>query len=265
MRKYFFFFLLIFLIGHIVLAQSTEVLTIRKYDHENAANILSEFIAFLSCPNVAKDSETIEKNTFFIMEMMNKRGIQKVQLLHASTTGAPPAVYGEVLVPVAKLTLIFYAHYDGQPVNASQWAKGLGPFQPKLYTASIEKNGNNISLPTTGSYNNEWRIYARSAADDKAGVEAIIDAYDAIKNSGLHPTCNLKFFFEGEEEAGSAHLNEILEKYSSLLQSDLWIICDSPIHQSGKKQIVYGVRGMTHLDLTVYGSKRPLHSGNYGN
>jgi acetylornithine deacetylase/succinyl-diaminopimelate desuccinylase-like protein len=265
MSKHFFLFLLSFLIGQIVLAQSTEVLTIRKYDHENAFNILSEFTAFLSQPNVAKDSVTILKNTSFVMEMMNKRGIQKVQLLHASTTGAPPAVYGEVMVPGAKLTLIFYAHYDGQPVNASQWAKGLGPFQPKLYTASIEKNGINIPLPTDGKYNNEWRIYARSAADDKGGVEAIIDAYDAIKNSRLHPTCNLKFFFEGEEETGSAHLNEILEKYSSLLQSDLWIICDSPIHQSGKKQIVYGVRGMTHLDLTIYGPKRPLHSGIYGN
>ncbi|HEY3386078.1 MAG TPA: peptidase dimerization domain-containing protein, partial [Saprospiraceae bacterium] len=53
--------------------------------------------------------------------------------------------------------------------------------------------------------------------------------------------------------------------YKSLLQSDLWIICDGPVHQSGKKQIVFGVRGDTHLDLTVYASKRPLHSGHYGN
>jgi hypothetical protein len=75
MRKHFFFFLLSFLIGQIILAQSTEVLTIRKYDHENAANVLSEFTAFLSLPNVAKDTFTIRKNTFFIMEMMKKKGI----------------------------------------------------------------------------------------------------------------------------------------------------------------------------------------------
>jgi acetylornithine deacetylase/succinyl-diaminopimelate desuccinylase-like protein len=80
----------------------------------------------------------------------------------------------------------------------------------------------------------------------------------------LAPGCNLKFFFEGEEEAGSPHLNEILEKYRPLPQSDLWVICDGPVHQSGKKQIVFGVRGDTHLDLTVY-AKRPLHSGHYGN
>ncbi|HMU10020.1 MAG TPA: peptidase dimerization domain-containing protein, partial [Ferruginibacter sp.] len=66
-------------------------------------------------------------------------------------------------------------------------------------------------------------------------------------------------------EAGSMHLAEILDKYRALLQSDLWIICDGPVHQSGNKQIVFGVRGDTHVDVTVYASKRPLHSGHYGN
>jgi acetylornithine deacetylase/succinyl-diaminopimelate desuccinylase-like protein len=56
-----------------------------------------------------------------------------------------------------------------------------------------------------------------------------------------------------------------LDASKSLLQSDLWIICDGPVHQSGKKQIVFGVRGDAHLDLTIYGPKRPLHSGHYGN
>ena len=81
----------------------------------------------------------------------------------------------------------------------------------------------------------------------------------------MQPTCNLKFFFEGEEEAGSPHLNELLEQHAAMLQSDLWIICDGPVHQTGKKQIYFGVRGDAHLDLTVYASKRPLHSGHYGN
>jgi len=56
-----------------------------------------------------------------------------------------------------------------------------------------------------------------------------------------------------------------MQQHGSLLQSDLWIICDGPVHQSGKKQIVFGVRGDAHLELTVYASKRPLHSGHYGN
>ncbi|HEX7411717.1 MAG TPA: M20/M25/M40 family metallo-hydrolase, partial [Bacteroidales bacterium] len=113
--------------------------------------------------------------------------------------------------------------------------------------------------------NDKWRIYARSSSDDKAGVDAILNAWDAIHKSGLIPGSNLKFFFEGEEEAGSTHLDEILEKYRLLLQSDLWIICDDPVFQTGQKEIVFGARGDTHLDLTVYASKRPLHSGHYGN
>lgn len=265
MKKLFFFFLLGFLTGQFVLAQSPEILTIRKYSQQNTNDIMQEFVKFLAIPNLAKDTLNIQKNASFIMEMMHKRGIQNVQLLNAVIADVPPAVYGEVTVPGAKQTLIFYAHYDAQPVNPAQWAKGLDPFVPKLFTAAIDNNGTNIPFPKDGKYNPEWRIYARSASDDKAGVNAILNAYDAIKKSGMPLSFNLKFFFEGEEEAGSPHLNEILGKYTSLLQSDLWIICDGPIHPSGKKQIVFGVRGDTHLDLTIYASKRPLHSGHYGN
>lgn len=265
MRKCFFFLLLCFLTNQLVCAQSTEVLKIREYGSKNAERIMSEFSTFLSIPNVAADPIGQQKNAAYIMEMMNKRGIQKVQLLNASTNGVPPAIYGEVVVPGANQTLIFYAHYDGQPVNPAQWAKELSPFQPTLFTKAIDKGGINIPSPSDGIYKSEWRIYARGASDDKAGIAAILNAYDAINKTGLTPSCNLKFFFEGEEEMGSPHLNEILERNKSLLGSDLWIICDAPVHQSGKKQIIFGVRGDANIELTVYASKRPLHSGHYGN
>jgi acetylornithine deacetylase/succinyl-diaminopimelate desuccinylase-like protein len=265
MRKYSFCFILSVVAAYTAFAQSPDLMGVKNYQNENAGRIISEFVDFLSIPNVAADPVGQQKSADFIMGMMKKRGIQKVQLLSATTAGVPPAVYGEVLVPGATQTLIFYAHYDGQPVNPTQWAKGLEPFQPKLFSNAIDKGGTNIPFPAGGKYNNEWRIYARGSSDDKAGVDAILNAYEAISKSGLVPGCNIKFFFEGEEEAGSPHLHEILEKYKTLLQSDLWIICDGPVHQSGKKQIVFGVRGDTHLDLTVYGPKRPLHSGHYGN
>ena len=249
----------------ILFAQSAEVLKIRDYGSKNAGSIINEFSEFLTISNVAADAEGQQKTAAYIMSMMNKRGIDKVQLLNATTAGVPPVVYGEVLTPGATKTVIFYAHYDGQPVNPAQWAKGLEPFQPKLFTNALDKNGTNIVFPADGKYERDWRIYARSASDDKAGIDAILNAYSAINKSGLLPGCNIKFFFEGEEEAGSPHLSEVLDKYKHLLQSDLWVICDGPVHQSGKKQIVFGVRGDTHLDLTVYASKRPLHSGHYGN
>lgn len=254
---------LIFLISSY--GQSPEIFRIRSYRAAHEKEIFTEFISFLSIPNIAADTVNLQKNAVFIMDMMRRQGIQQVQLLSPLTPGAASSVYGEVRVPGAKQTLIFYAHYDGQPVNPAQWAKGLTPFQPQIINGVVGQGGTFIDVPPGNVYDPEWRIYARGASDDKAGVAAILYAYDAIIKSGLKPTYNIKFFFEGEEEAGSPHLNEILEKYNSLLQSDLWIICDGPVHQTGKKQVVFGVRGDAHLDLTVYASKRPLHSGHYGN
>lgn len=245
-------------------SQSKETLAIRKFREENTNAILKEYVDFLTIPNTANDTAGLRKNTDFIQQMMQQRGIQNVQLLQAATPNTPPVVYGEVNTPGATQTLIFYAHYDGQPVNPAQWAKGLEPFQPKLYTDALDKKGTPIPF-STQPIDPNYRIYARGASDDKAGVAAILHAYTAIKKLNLPLAYNLKFFFEGEEEAGSPHLDEILQKYAPQLQSDLWIICDGPVHQSGKKQIVFGVRGDTHLDLTVYASKRPLHSGHYGN
>jgi acetylornithine deacetylase/succinyl-diaminopimelate desuccinylase-like protein len=245
--------------------QSGESLRVRKYRTEHEKQILDEFMALLSIPNVAADTGNIQKNATAIMQMMRARGIVNVQLLSAATAGAPPAIFGEVEFPGASETLIFYAHYDGQPVNPAQWAAGLDPFKPQLASGFIGQGGTVMPFPDKGPYNSEWRIYGRGASDDKAGVAAILNAYEAILKLGMKSRYNLKFFFEGEEEAGSPHLGEILEKYRDLLRSDLWIICDGPVHQSGKKQVVFGVRGDAHLDLTVYGPRRPLHSGHYGN
>lgn len=250
---------------HFLWAQTPQLLKVRKHFEDNQHAIINEFVSFLSIPNIAGDSPNIRKNAEFIMSAMSKRGIQNVQLLFPTTTKAVPAVYGEVITPGATQTIIFYAHYDGQPVIPSQWTQGLSPFTPALTSESLEKGGSIISFPTTTPYDLQNRIYARSASDDKAGVMAIINAYDALLKSGLKPNVNIKFFFEGEEERGSDFLYEILQNYSSLLKSDLWIICDGPVHQSGLKQVVFGVRGDAHVDITVYGSKRPLHSGHYGN
>ena len=81
----------------------------------------------------------------------------------------------------------------------------------------------------------------------------------------LSPLLNVKFLFEGEEEAGSTHLEQIIGKHKDLLKSDIWLICDGPVHQSRAAQIAFGARGVVTLTLTVYGARRELHSGHYGN
>src|SRR6266545_975281 len=238
--------------------------SVREYRRAHEHEILREFLELLAIPNVADDRENIRRNAAAVVTMMQQRKLQP-QLLEASDPAAPPVVYGEWKTPGATRTLIFYAHYDGQPTDPRQWIGSL-PWQPVLRTAALEAGGKILPLPKTGeAINPEWRLYARSSGDDKAGVMAILCAFDASIASGVKPTSNLKFLFEGEEEAGSPHLAEIIRLNKELLQSDAWIICDGPVHQSGRKQVVFGVRGDTNVDLTVYGAKRPLHSGHYGN
>jgi len=246
------------------IAQSGETLKVRNYVTTQQGAIVQEFMSFLAIPNVASDTANIRRNARFIMDMMKKRNIANVQLLPGKSAGVPPAVYGEVKVPRAKQTLIFYAHYDGQPVNPAQWAAGLSPFAPKLFGGTYDQS-KPVESPIAGAFQPEWRIYGRGASDDKAGVMAILQAYEAIVRNKIKLNYNLKFFFEGEEEAGSPHLAEILQQHAALLSSDLWVICDGPVHQTGKKVVSFGVRGDAHLDVTVYGPKRPLHSGHYGN
>lgn len=234
-------------------------------DQKNQHRWLKEYSNFLSIPNVMGDSVNIYRNANFISEMLTSLGV-KSELLHSGKPKSSPVVFGELKTPGASTTIALYAHYDGQPVNPKQWAAGLEPFTPTLLTDRHDRGGNKIEMPTDNeNINPQWRIYARGAADDKAGVFAIIKAYELLKFTGKKPTVNIKFFFEGEEEAGSINLEEIFIRHKEKLKADLWIICDGPRHISGRQAVEFGVRGDVNMDLKVYASKRPLHSGNYGN
>lgn len=221
--------------------------------HERA--ILEEFQALLRLPNVARDLAGMERNAAHIRAGLERRGITSKLL---AVDGAPPVILGELATPGATRTLVFYAHYDGQPVEPARWT-GSGPFEPTL-----RDRGGRI-VPLTGPFDPEWRIQARSASDDKAPIQAFLTALDGIRAAGLKLRSNVKFFFDGEEEAGSPHLGRILETFKDQLEADAWIFCDGPVHQSRKQQVVFGVRGSTGLNLTVFGPKRELHSGHYGN
>lgn len=257
-------FIILLFVCELANAQNT-IDKINKYRAQHESAILREYFSLLSIPNYALDKVNMDKNAVFIEAMLKKRGIQ-TKLLESNTKGSPKAVYGEVIVPGAKQTLIFYAHYDGQAVNPEKWHPSIQPYQPVLLDESIEKSGKIIAFPANGqAFNPAWRIACRSSSDDKAGVMTIINAYDALVKTGVKLNNNIKFFFEGEEEIGSLHLAEILDKHKDLLKADLWLIADGPVHQSGLPMIDFGVRGDVNVDLTVYGPKRPLHSGHYGN
>src|SRR2546427_5734285 len=235
----------------------------RDYRRAHEHKILSEFTRLLAIPNVASDRENIRRNALFILEMMQRRGLNP-QLLEAKTKDVPPAVFGEWKAPGASHAIVIYAHYDGQPVDPKQWTASP-PFQPTWRSAAFESGGKIIALPDNGEINPEWRLYAPAASGHKAGGEGILTPFDAFRAQGIAPSLKLKFIFDGEEGAGSPHLGEIIDLHKDLLNADAWIICDGPVHQSGRKEVVFGGRCDPNIDATVYASKRPLHSGHYGN
>jgi acetylornithine deacetylase/succinyl-diaminopimelate desuccinylase-like protein len=246
-------------------AQYSTLEKAAAYSNTQQLPYLQEFKSFLNIPNVAMDTAGLQNTAKHIVNMMHQLGLTPELLKPVSLQGAP-AIFANYIVPGASKTIVLYAHYDGQPVNPNQWAEGLQPFAAQYASQAIDKGGILIDFPSKREdILPQHRIYARSASDDKAGVFAILKAFEALKATGAQPGSNIKFFFEGEEEMGSPHLAEILESHKAKLGSDLWIICDGPVHQSGQKQVVFGVRGDVGMELKVYASKRPLHSGHYGN
>ncbi|MEY2518345.1 MAG: hypothetical protein QOF24_104 [Verrucomicrobiota bacterium] len=222
------------------------------HEHE----ILTEFVELLSIPNLATDAPNIQRNATAIRGLFAKRGLT-TRLL--GFEGAPPVVVADLSVPEAKRTIAFYAHYDGQPVDVSQWKSD--PWKPVMRDTAGKEN----DWRGAKSIDPESRLFARAASDDKAPIMAMLAALDALKAAGLKPSVNLRFVFEGEEEAGSPHLAGYLKRFPNELRADAWLFCDGPVHQSRRMELVFGARGTLDLDLTVYGPIKGLHDGHYGN
>ena len=230
-----------------------------RQQHERA--IVDDFVTLLAIPNISSDHANIQRNARSIADLMARRGIV-AELV--AVPGSNPIVFGEIKTPGATRTIVFYAHYDGQPLDPKEWASP--PFTPTLRDKQFEKDGQVISLPAAGvRFDPEWRLYARGAADDKAPIIAIMTALDAIRAAGVAMKSNIKFAFEGEEETGSPNLERILAANKDKFAGDLWLMCDGPVHQTRRQLITFGARAALRMDVTVYGPHTELHSGHYGN
>jgi acetylornithine deacetylase/succinyl-diaminopimelate desuccinylase-like protein len=255
-------FLILIGIAAVAMAQdNTSARAAREWRQQHERAIVDEFFELLAIPNIARDRDNIQRNAETIARMLEKRGVA-AKLVNVE--GANPVVFGEIRTPGATRTIVFYAHYDGQPLDPKEWASP--PFEPVLRDKPVQDGGKVIPLPAAGQpFDPEWRLYARGSGDDKAPIAAMLTALDAIHAAGIKTKSNIKFAFEGEEEAGSPNLEKILTANKELFAGDLWLMCDGPVYQTRRQQIVFGARGDTGLDITLYGPRYELHSGHYGN
>lgn len=231
---------------------------VRQYVRQHQADIVREFLALVSIPNVRTDGPNIARNAEVLRQMLDRRGLTP----EVWSTPSTPIVFGERTSPGATRTVLFYIHYDGQAVDASRW-KQPNPFVPVVRTDSLEAGGEVVAdLATRTSYPDSWRVYARAAGDDKGPIQAFVSALDAL---GQTPTHNIKVILHGEEEGGGPALDAVIKAHGARLRSDALIILDGPQHASGQPTMYYGARGGASVEVTVYTAKSAMHSGNYGN
>ncbi len=232
------------------------------FRQRHEAEIIGQLDELVRLHSVAAEPAGIAAAADQLEAWLGARGFKARQL--SAGPGTPPLVFGARDVPGAKRTVVFYAHYDGQPVTPSQWRSD--PFTPVMRAGSLGAAMQDVDWRhATPPFDPEWRLFGRGAGDDKASIIAFLAAWDAIVAAHRPPAVNVRVVWEGEEEAGSPHLAQLLRENRALLASDLWLIGDGPVHQSRRAMISFGARGVTGVEMTLYGPVRALHDGHYGN
>ena len=235
---------------------------VNAYRRAHEAEILGRLDALTRLRSVAAHPEGLVAAANELRRELTARGFRVLQF--TAKSGSPPVVFGLYAVPGAKRTVVFYAHYDGQPVTPSRWASD--PFLPVMRDGPLTGASRPVDWRhAKPPFDPQWRLFGRAVADDKASIIAFLTAFDALQAAHHTPSVNLKVVWEGEEEAGSPHLAAILEDHAAQLRGDLWLIGDGPVHQSGTPTVYFGARGAVGVEMTLYGPLHALHDGHYGN
>jgi len=216
--------------------------TLDAYFTENREKHLEELNEFLRIPSISSLSEhkqDIQSAAEWLADKLQKLNIENVSV---DATAGHPVVYGEWLHAEGKPTILFYGHYDVQPVDPLHlWESE--PFNPVI---------------------RDNKLFARGASDDKGQVFMHLKMIEALfATEGTLPV-NVKFIYEGEEEIGSPNLPAYVEKHKDKLAADLILISDTGLYAPGKPAVCYGLRGLTGIQIDVRGAKGDLHSGLYG-
>ena len=210
--------------------------------NSNRDRYVDELKTFLAIPSISalpQQGGDVRRCSEWTAEELRRIGLQNVRLIE---TPGYPVVYGDWLGAPGAPTILFYGHYDVQPVDP------LDLWESPPFEAAVR----------------EGEIYARGAADDKGQIFMHFKAVEAIlKQMGRLPV-NIKFILEGEEEVGSAHLDEFVRDHKDQLAADVVVISDSPMFDRGVPSICYGLRGLVYFQIDLRGTKTDLHSGSFG-
>lgn len=235
---------------------------VQQYRLAHEAAIVGQLDALTRLKSIAADPAGILATAHALEDALKQRGFEVSEL--STGAGSPPAVFGSLKVPSATRTVVFYAHYDGQPVTPSQWSSD--PFEPVMREHALTGTSRDVDWKKASPpFDPEWRLFGRAVSDDKASIAAFLSAFDALRATHTSPSVNVKVLWEGEEEAGSTHLSQALHDNQKLLAADLFLIGDGPVHQTRRPMVYFGARGAMGLEATIYGPVRALHDGHYGN
>jgi acetylornithine deacetylase/succinyl-diaminopimelate desuccinylase-like protein len=216
-----------------------EVVDYINVNRDRYVEELKQYLAIPSISALPAHAADTRRAAEWTAEALRHAGMQNVRLIE---TPGNPVVYGDWLAAPGKPTILFYGHYDVQPVDPiNLWTSP--PFEATV---------------------RDGEIYARGSADDKGQVFMHIKAVEAfMKQAGSLPL-NIKFFIEGEEEVGSTHLDQFVRDHKQELAADVVVISDSPMFDRGVPSICYGLRGLAYFQIDVRGTKSDLHSGSFG-
>ncbi|MET0964167.1 MAG: M20/M25/M40 family metallo-hydrolase [Noviherbaspirillum sp.] len=222
-----------------------------------------EWAEVLALPNDSVVPADIQKNADWFEQAFKRRGMSTKQLAN----NGKPMLFAELAsAQAASPTVLFYMHLDGQAVKASEWQQE-SPWKPTLKqrTGTGQWEALPIERLFDKNVDREWRLFARSSADDKAPIMMMLAALDALKASGNVPAFNLKVLLDSEEEKSSPSLGSVIAQNQALLKADRLVVLDGPMHPSNAPTLVFGNRGIAQVTLKVYGPEQDSHSGHYGN
>ena len=247
--------------GFLPLAQPVAPERIEKLAEGQLDQALQLYRQLLSLPNDAHYPQDIRRLVEWLEAAFEER---KFTTLRLPTQGSPLLLAEREFAGPEARTVLVYLQSDGQPVDPSRWEQD-DPFEPVLKERG--EDGWRI-IPwqrLQDGFDPEWRIFARSASDSKGPIAQFLSALDAMEKGGFQPGFNLKVIVDTEEEMGSPHLPQAVQRFRQRLAADMMVILDGPPHYSNRPTLKFGARGIATFTLTVYGARTPQHSGHYGN